>query len=420
MRVLLATVGSHGDIHPFIALGRALAARGHAAAVMTNPHFEGQVRAEGLEFAAIGEGVDIKDLLADGRAMHRLKGPMVVLKEMLLPLVPQMIERAQGAIREWKPDVAAMHPICLGVSWAAERAGVPCVHANLAPSTWFNPDDRLVLAPWRSERVTRLGVRTDLIVARVMIRLALDRALNGHRRVMGLPARRDNWFLEARGGALNLGLWSPLFRGPIKGDPPTGRICGFPWFDRYRQREAGGELWRFVEAGEPPVVFTLGTAAVHTAGQFYEHAAGACRLLGRRGLLLVGRAEYLPGDLPAGVEAFTYAPYSALLPRAAATVHHGGIGTTAQGLRAGRPTVVVPLSHDQFDNAARVKRMGVSETVHHSRVTAERLAGALRKVLDDAEVGRRAGEIGAEIGREDGAVRAAELMEEMQRGRGLS
>lgn len=400
-------------------MARALAGRGHEAAILTNPHFAVQIEAEGIRCLPIGEAVDIKELLADGKGMDKWSGPMHVLKGMLLPLVPEMIARTEAAVRDFRPDVIATHTICLGATWAAERAGIPCVHIVLSPSVWFNPNDRLVLTPWRSERVGPWGVRTDLWLGRTVIRWALDKELNRLRRGMGLAARRDNWFVECLGGALNLGLWSPLFRGPLEGDPTTGRICGFPWFDRHRENEAGErELEKFLGAGEAPVVFTLGTAAVHTAGRFYEHAAGACRILGRRGLLLVGRTEYLPRELPAGVEAFTYAPYSTLLPRAAATVHHGGIGSTAQGLRAGRPTVVVPLSHDQFDNAARVKRMGVSETVHHSKVTAERLAAALRRVLEDAEVGRRAAEIGPRIGREDGAVRAGEMIEEMRIGHG--
>ena len=177
----------------------------------------------------------------------------------------------------------------------------------------------------------------------------------------------------------------------MPGDPAHGVICGFPWHDRSAGQETPvAPLNEFLDAGPPPIVFSLGTAAVHTAGRFYSDAAEACGMLGRRGLLLVGRPEYAPPRLPDGVRPFTYAPFSQVLPRAAAVVHHGGIGTTAQALRSGHPTVVCPLSHDQFDNAARVSRLGVSATVKHSAVSARRLALELSKVLDDPATARRA------------------------------
>jgi UDP:flavonoid glycosyltransferase YjiC (YdhE family) len=178
---------------------------------------------------------------------------------------------------------------------------------------------------------------------------------------------------------------------------------------------ASHEVEAFLDAGEPPVVFTLGSSAVHVAGNFYEAAAGACRILGRRGLLLTGSGIAAPRNLPPGVAAFPAAPHSLVMPRACATVHHGGVGTTAQALRAGRPTVVVPFAHDQFDNAARVQRLAVGGTVARSRLTAASLARVLQTLLDDPETLRRASDLGNAISSEDGAAHAADALESVMR-----
>src|SRR5262249_40322391 len=153
------------------------------------------------------------------------------------------------------------------------------------------------------------------------------------------------------------------------------------------------DLERFLAKGEPPILFSLGTAAVHVADGFYHEAAEACRILGRRGMLLIANTDLKFEKLPKGVETFTDIPFSHVMPRGAASVHHGGIGTTGQAMAAGRPTVVVPHAHDQYDNAARVKRLGISETLRRGKLTAERLAGALRSVLDDASCALLAGEV---------------------------
>lgn len=410
MRVLLVTLGSHGDIHPFVAVGRALIARGHAATVATNPYFEPLIRGAGVGFAALTERAELKDLLSMPGAMHPLHGPRVVLKQMALPLIPALIENLGGILDREEPDAAVVHPICLACRWVCQVRGVRTFGASLQPVMWFNRRSQPVMLPFRSESPNALSSWTDVAIGRVVVRWMLDGPLNAARRRLGLPRARNVYMDECVAGEKNLALWSSHFRPRMEGDPERGVICGFPWFDSRGSERDGGELEAFLDAGEAPVVFTLGTAAVHTPGAFYREAAAACAAIGRRGVLLVGSqgAADALGQLPAGVRAFGYAPYSTLFPRSAAVVHHGGIGTTAQGLRSGKPTVIVPLAHDQFDNAARAARLGVSRTVHHAKVTRASLASALRGVLDDAGAKARAAELGGKIAHEDGAARAAD------------
>jgi len=411
MNVLLVTLGSHGDIHPFVALGRALRARGHRAAILTNPHFAPLIGHAGLECLPIGDAQDIRDIITTRPVMDAHRGPLTVMRELMLPLVPQIYQRTLDSLRDLRIDSCLTHPICMGAPWACERAGVPCDNVALAPSLWFNPRDALVMTAWGSPEPRRWVVRAQVTAARLLMRLALDPGLNRARRDLGLGRIRDGFFTAALGGRHNLALWSPLFRDALPSDPPTGRLCGFPWHD-----SLGGddpewvEIERFLGEGEPPILFTLGTAAVHAPGAFYAQAAHACSTLGRRGILLVGREDARPRGLPPGIGAFAYAPYSKLLPRCAAAVHHAGIGTTAQVLRSGRPSVPVPFAHDQFDNAARLQRLGVARIAKRGSGFVARLAGALGHVLDDPSLVLRASELGAQIAREDGAAAAVEII----------
>ncbi len=172
------------------------------------------------------------------------------------------------------------------------------------------------------------------------------------------------------------------------------------------------ELSKFLDAGEPPITFTLGTSAVGAAGTFYEESVKAVRALKRRAVLLVGGdARNRPRDpLPAGVMAVDLAPHDALFPRSAAVVHQGGIGTTGQALRAGRPTLVVPHAHDQPDNAFRSAKTGGARVCYPAKYKAERVAGELRTLLEDPSYLERAQTAAKIVRAEDGAGTAADAI----------
>jgi UDP:flavonoid glycosyltransferase YjiC (YdhE family) len=172
------------------------------------------------------------------------------------------------------------------------------------------------------------------------------------------------------------------------------------------------ELVRFLDAGPPPLVFTLGTSAVADAGPFYEHSVTAAKLLGLRAVLLVGKdPRNRPASLPEGIVAFDYAPYSELFPQAAAIVHQGGIGTTAQAMRSGRPMLIMPYAHDQPDNAERLRRLGIARTIARHRYSPARAAAELRHLLDNPSYSQRALEIGEQVRQEDGVQAACDALE---------
>jgi UDP:flavonoid glycosyltransferase YjiC (YdhE family) len=415
MKALLITQGSHGDINPFIAIGQALRARGHDVLLTTNPYFETQIGAAGLSFAPLGEHVDLKQSIAEHDVMDPQRGPLNLLRKFLLPHVPEHVRRTRELVRELRPDVVVYHPIVIGAPWACALEGpVPTVSITPSPTLWATPGDPLVLLPNHSDSPGPAALWLGRFMSKWFLRFVLDGDLNRLRRELGLGKERDQLWGHARNATLNLGVWSPLLRPPLPGDPARSAVVGFTWHDRDRTQEApDSELDAFFAAGAPPIVFALGSTGVHAAGRFYECAVEASVALGQRALLVVGRDQPAPPNMPrdGGIKAVAYAPFSSVFRRSSVVVHHGGVGTTAQGLVAGRPTLIMPMAHDQFDNAARAKRLGVSETLHFAKLDTPRLTALLGQLIREPRYAAAAAALAPRIAAEDGARRAAELIE---------
>jgi UDP:flavonoid glycosyltransferase YjiC (YdhE family) len=182
----------------------------------------------------------------------------------------------------------------------------------------------------------------------------------------------------------------PRFLAKPQPDWPSQVVqTGFPFFSQPSRPETTEKLDSFLASGEPPIVFTLGSSAVHIAHDFYQSAADAARLLGRRAILLLGKNPS-PATLPNRVLAIDYAPLESVLPRAAAVIHHGGIGTCAEALRVGLPSLIVPFDYDQPDNAERLRRLGVAKVLRRSHFSAELLVSNLHDLLVDSAMTARA------------------------------
>ncbi|MDQ2856149.1 MAG: glycosyltransferase, partial [Acidobacteriota bacterium] len=211
---------------------------------------------------------------------------------------------------------------------------------------------------------------------------------------------------------LILALFSRLFAQPQPDWPRQTRQTGFAFYDGRNELEMPSELSKFLDDGPPPIVFTLGSSAVWVARDFYRESIAAARALKRRAVLLIGDERNRPGEpLPPEIIAVNYAPFEALLPRSCAMVHHGGVGTTSQGLRAGVPTLIVPFAFDQPDNAVHAERMGTSRTLPRRKYQAERVAQELGKLLEGSEYARKARAVGEQLRAENGAAVACDLIE---------
>lgn len=232
------------------------------------------------------------------------------------------------------------------------------------------------------------------------------------RHELSLPPLTGNPFIDDKYSPyLVLAMFSSVFAKPQPDWAANTVITGFAFYDGSESgAKLTSELDQFLDAGEPPIVFTLGSAAVMAPGRFYEESIQAAKQLNRRAVLLIGK-NAPPTSLSEDIIAVSYAPYSQIFHRACAIVHQGGIGTTAQALRAGRPTLIMPYSHDQPDNAARVQRLGTSRTIPRKHYSASRVAKELRKLLENPSHAAKATEIGRIIQAENGVGVACDAIE---------
>lgn len=416
-RIVLATFGSFGDLHPYIALSVELKARGHEAVIATSATYREKIESEGIAFAAIRPDLPDPDEAAAlmPQVMDARTGPETVVRRLVLPSLRASYEdltvAAQGA------DLLVSHSLSYALPLVAEKQGLPWVGVALQPMVFFSLYDLPVLssAPWLS-KLRPLGPRFfgplfTFMKSQVRPWMAPIDALRAE---IGLPPSSAHPLFEGQFSPyLNLALFSPVLAAPQPDWPPHTVNTGFPFYDRL-EKSAGlpEELAAFLDAGPPPIVFTLGSSAVLTAGRFYQESAEAAQRLGRRAVLLIGNdpRNRPQQPLPEGVIAFEYAPYSELFPRAAAIVHQGGIGTTGQALRAGRPMLVMPYSHDQPDNTYRVTRLGIARTISRDRYTAARAAAELRLLLANPRYAARAEEIGCHVQAERGAKVACDSL----------
>jgi rhamnosyltransferase subunit B len=420
-RIVLNTFGSFGDLHPYLALAIELRKRGHAAVVATAEVYRTKVEAEGVEFAPVrpdvGELLNKPELIA--KLWHPRTGPEFLIRDYVMPQVDRSYEDLLSACQN--ADLLLTHAATYAAPLVAEKLGLRWLSVVLQPMMFTSRYDAPVLpaAPW----LKRVYGDGGWLFSQLM-RLATPRMLSWAqplaelRQRLGLPPSSSNPILEGQFSPFgSLAFFSEYFAKPQKDWPLHVTVTGFISYDKRGEgfgESSGGEgLADFLQKGPPPVLFTLGSSAVMNPGSFYQESLAAAQALGVRAVLLIGKLDrsQFPSVPPDRFYFADYAPYSEVMPRAAAIVHQGGIGTTAQALRAGKPTIVVPWSHDQPDNAERLRKLGVSRTIPRSRYTAQRAAHELKQLLRRDGYRICAENLGAKLAKTDGLTLAADAVE---------
>jgi rhamnosyltransferase subunit B len=414
-RILIHPFGSYGDIHPYMGLALELQRRGHQPLIATSSIYRQKIEAEGIAFRAIRPDLPRINQELMRQVFDRRKGTEFIFRHILMPNLRDSYQDLAAVAGE--PDVIVTHPVGFAGPLLARVRRISWISTVLAPASFMSAYDPPALGglPF-PEFVTRLG----RVFHRVLYAIAdrMSRAWLGPYRQLetelGLAPSANPIFAGQHSPQLVLGLFSPLLASPQPDWPRQAQATGFIFFDRDEvEHPPTPELEKFLDAGAAPVVFTLGSAAVQAAGNFFVESAKAARMLLRRAVLLVGKdmprppAELLSGD----IAVFDYAPFSQLFPRTAAIVHQGGIGTTAQVMRSGRPALVMPLSHDQFDNAVRSKRLGTTRVIGRQRYRARMVAAELDRLLRNPNYARRAAEVGSGIRAEDGMGAVCDAIE---------
>jgi UDP:flavonoid glycosyltransferase YjiC (YdhE family) len=420
-RIVLNTFGSLGDLHPYLAIAIGLRKRGHHAVVATSEVYRRKVGAEGVAFAPVrpdlGPLADDAQFLA--RVWHPRRGSEFLLRDYLIPQVEQSYEDLLDACRG--ADLLLTHTAGFAGPIVAEVLKLPWLSVALQPLVFFSAYDPPVIpgAEWaRHVYGFGPGVFQALMA---LARLRLDRwasPIRNLRRRVGLSASKNNPLLDTFSPFGTLALFSKSFAGPQADWPANVYITGFVYYDR-----PGGlpgawnddvDLEVFLRSGPVPVLFTLGSSAAMHTGEFFRESIAAVHGLGVRAVLVAGRAwTEIHNPLPDSILVAGYVPFSKIMPRVAAVVHPGGIGTIAQSLRAGRPMLVTPGAHDQPDNAERVRRLGLGRVIPRSRYYAPRVGNELGALLTNVSYRERANEMAASIAEEDGVTNACEAVEEM-------
>lgn len=421
-RIVLSTFGSFGDIHPYVAIALELKARGHTPVIATAEVYREKMEAAGIEFFPVRPDMPSYD---EPDELSRLAAELIDAKggtEKVLELftlnLHEVYEDLNAAVDG--ADLMLTHPLPLVGPLVAQKRKLPWVSSILAPISFFSAYDPPV--PPQMPSLHHL-LRLSPIIGRLFYRLAsarLDKTMGpvySLRAELGLPRGEQPLLAGQHSPQMVLALFSSTLGKPQPDWPKNTRVTGFPFYDRrdyFGEGEMQPKLSRFLDHGPPPIVFTLGSSAFWVAKDFYRDSIKAAQALGQRALLLIGHERNMPaGTLPEGVAAFEYAPFGEVLPRALAVVHQGGVGTTGQAMRAGRPELILPHAHDQFDNAWRVVRIGCGRAIPRPRYNAETAIAELKALLGNTDYFSRASEVGRQVQNENGAGAAADAIEEV-------
>lgn len=409
MRILVAAIGSLGDVLPFVALGAELQRRGHEVRVYGNGAFERYARDLQLHFTCTSDAAEHEAFLNSPAATDPRKGMQAVAHGVL--------KWVASSYQIMRADILPGETILVGSTFAfaprllQETDAVPTAVIHLAPS--------LLRSEYMAPRFSPLGhmERMPRLLKRFVWR-TLDKRfmdplytvpLNRLRATLGLaPVTRvfHHWLHAAD---LALCMIPDWFASRQPDWPAQLEMTGFPLYDHGGGQPLPAHVSAFLDAGAAPVAFTTGTANA-SSHAFFAASAEACRQSGLRGILVTADPKQLPATLPDGVIHLDYVPFETLLPRVAAFVHHGGIGSTSQALRAGVPQLIRPMAFDQFDNASRARQLGVAREILPRHYRPERVASELRKLIDDGQLAANCARHAEKLRGSDGIARACDVL----------
>lgn len=411
-KILIHTLGSSGDLNPFLALALELKQRGHEIQFALSPKFAEKAQALGFSAAVAGEDADWdSDLMRRMLAMHRTKPIKILFAEGMIPAIGPAAAALEPMVRD--ADLFLSHTIQLAAPAVAQRTGTPWVSASAATLIYETGDYPPPSVAWKGcpAWLSRLGWQ----IGRGLFQ-DLDALAAAEYAKLGVGPRPNIISSGAYSRRLTLGLWSPAFFPRPSDWPSWFQVGGYARWDGSTPpapNHGGVGLEKRLGAGGPPrVLFTLGSSVVNHPGEFWRTALGALAQTSWHGVLLGAPADFpVPDALQGRVECLPYAPYADLFPLMDAIVHQGGVGTTQAACYYGLPAVIVPRGFDQFENAAHVQREGWGLRLMPEQSTASGLRFRLERLLASQEIKRRVQALAVQMQAEPGVTRSADLVE---------
>lgn len=414
-RVCFTTMGSWGDLFPMMPIAIGLRERGHEVVVAATPAAADILEDEGLEHAPVGEHLGFDEYAEHPEILDSRLWGLIGLRNLLRLFVFPTLAQTAHDLREAcsGADLLVTHPVQLAGRMAAESARIPwatvSVFPSLLPSRWSVPQMfPLPALPTPAGRAVNAAAWN---VSRAVARRLWDEPINEARAMIGLPAVRDAFLTSGMSPHLYLLLTSARYTPRLPDWPSHVKLTGFTPWDRSTSWQQDPRLEEFLSTGDAPILFTLGASLSIDPQGFFDVAAQALDIAGRRGLFLVGRDANVGGALAGRPGVWAFVPLSRVLPKVPAVVHHGGFGTTTACLLHGTPSVIVPRAFDQFHHARRVRALGVGTGLSWSRLQPARLAAKLRDLLDRPSYRERAEVVAKQLAHEDGPARACDEIE---------
>lgn len=419
VKALLFPFGSQGDVRPLVAIGAALRARGHDVLLLANPRFERMAKGADLPFEPIGTVEEYSAVLDNPDLWHPRRGPRLFHEYTF----GADLERQLEAVERCRVDhstVVIGGAFAVGAALAAEKLGLPLVKVLGQPAAFFGAHDPPVL-PSGKKIGGPLWLRQALVgvLDKTMFRGSIGKDLNAVRGRLGLEPRTSDYMRFYVEADLCLCLFPDWFAAATPDWPSAARQVGFLTESADATARLEARIDEFLDSGPPPIVFTPGPAGYQHGSGFFDVAAEALARTSRRGLF-VTRGISIDVSKRDDLLVCEYAPFGSLFRRASLVVHHGGIGTVALALAAGRPQLVTPFGFDQPDNGWRVKTLGAGDMLPQGKLTGERLAAAIERLLGSTEVAAACQGVAEHFATEappDPTAVACQLIDELQRTR---
>lgn len=385
MNFLLISLGSRGDINPFISLALALKKRGHNATIITSEAYEKLITNLGLPFISCGSAEEYDEVIRHPN-LYDPKKVFFLFEKIVLGPMPLLYR----ILAEFDPKntILVATSLMLGARMAHEKCKLPLVTICLQPQVFWSAEKPSVFSTG-NRALQRLPFFLRRFFCALIDRYLIDRVLSLHinqfRTELGLPKIHHSLSRWSHSPQKIIGCFPDWFAQPAADWPANLELTGFVHYDENPDESLSPKILNFLSAGEAPLIFTYGTF-VTQGNHFFKTSLEAARKLGRRSIILTQHPEQLPRLDAKNEMIVSYVPLKKLLPHAAAIVHHGGIGTISQSLAAALPQLIVPMSFDQPDNAFRLEKLGVSTTIPSKKYSVNRAARALQKLLNSHEI----------------------------------
>ncbi len=390
-KCILVTMGTSGDVNPFVGLGRALKERGHKVVLVTNPYFEKFILGAGLEFVPLGTAKEYIEGINNPDLWNPVKSNTVILNNVILPNISKVYE----ILESMRPDentIIVSSSLALGARIAQEKLGIPL--CTVYYSLYSLRSDREAIGFTFPEKMPQFLIRG---IFKLTDRLFIDRAicpkLNEVRARLKLaPVKVGTLSQWINSPQLVLCLFPEWLKPFQPGWPKQVVQTGFTYYDGTIDYNESKIVMQFIESGEPPIVFTPGTG-VSNEDEFFKVAVESAQDLKKRALLCSKNCSQVPSKLPAGVMYADYVPFNLVLNKAALIVHHGGMGTMVQAMSAGIPQIIRPMAHDQFQNGSLVWKLGAGAVINRNQFTVRSLTEKLDYLLTSDVIAGKCREI---------------------------